>query len=525
MDDRNIVTIDLGTSKIAVGIAHISGGNIDVTYYKETPSGGIKRGAVFNESNVAGALKRALEEAKKTTGMEVFSAAVSMPRCYISQYRSQAKMALDPTMAISEEEIEALENIAKNECPVNESNGETVYCAIAQSFSDGEEFQIPLEEIIGLERESIEGNYKIFAGNKTSLTRIASAFSKAGVTDSKKYFTAVASAKAVLSTSQIESGVALVEIGGGVTSVSVYKNGILCYYGSIPFGGKSITNDIITCCNIGEHLAENLKKGYGICLPGNLLNYDEKVLRISGKTMGTDKEISVKFLSEIITARMNEIADAVLYMIQESGLADDLVSGIVLTGGGAELGNVCNLFKEKSGLPVSIGRHGRNLSINNEATGILETAGAATAGMILLAAEDFHVDCTRIATVTPETVIIEEEPATTEDEPGTVFDNGAKEDESVEDPGETETQVKGKERGRIIPAWEKLIFGRNGDTPEQKEQRELEKKRKEEEKQRKAEEKRRKEEEAKRKKAEKQQKEENKKEKDFIDNIFGYEEA
>lgn len=517
MEDRNIVTIDLGTSKIAVGIAHIGGGNIDVTYYKETKSEGIKRGGVFNESTVANTMKRALEEAKNATGMDVFAAAVSMPRCFINQYSSQAKMALDPNMSIGEDEIEALEKIAKNECPVNESNGETVYCAIAQSFSDGEEFQIPLEEIIGLERESIEGNYKIFAGNKTSLTRIASAFSKAGVTDSKKYFTAVATAKAVLSNSQMESGVALVEIGGGVTSVSVYKNGILCYYGSIPFGGKSITNDIITCCNINEHLAENLKKGYGICLPGNLLNYDEKILRISSKTMGTDKEISVKFLSEIVTARMNEIADAVLYMIQESGLADDIVSGIVLTGGGAQLGNVCNLFKEKSGLPVSIGSHGRNLSIDNEATGILETSGAATAGMILLAAEDFPVDCVRFNTVVGETVI-EGEP---DEEPGTVFEPADTGDVKDPEPPKKETPEQPK---RKLSAWEKII-GLKDESPETREQKEQEKKRKEEEKKRKEEEKKRKEEEKKRLEEEKKKEKKEKSGKDFIDTIFGYEEA
>lgn len=480
MEDRKIVTIDLGTSKTAVTIANVSGGNIDVIYYKETKSEGIKRGSVFNEGSASRMLSSAIKEAEAATGLKIVSAAVSMPRCFIRQYTSQAKLALDPNVSIGDEEIKSLEDIAKNECPIEDSNSEAVYCAIAQSFSDGEEFQLPLEDIIGLEREMIEGNYKIFTGSKVHLSRISSTFSKVNVVDSKKYFTAQATAKAVLAQSQMESGVALVDIGGGVTSVTVFKNGIMRYYGSIPFGGKSITNDIVISSNISEHLAENLKKAYGICLPDNLLNFDEKILHINSHIMGMDKEISVKYLSEIVTARMSEIADAVLYLIQQSGLADELVSGIVLTGGGAELGNVCTLFKEKSGLSVCIGRHATEMSVDNAATGIRETSGATSAGMLLLAAEDFPGDCTRFET-----------PDVTYEEGGNeLFSNTEPQDQNdseevPSDVGESSSEYDSKEATetgtkqetkKSVPAWWPIK-----PTSDSEKKRKEEKKKKEEE--------------------------------------------
>ena len=78
----------------------------------------------------------------------------------------------------------------------------------------------------------------------------------------RKYFTAESTAKAVLKASEMENGVALIDFGGGCTSVSIYHGNIMRHYASIPFGGRNITHDIKTECQISEHLAENIKLEY-----------------------------------------------------------------------------------------------------------------------------------------------------------------------------------------------------------------------------------------------------------------------
>lgn len=382
MEERYIVTIDLGSSKFAITVARQEGVNIQVVYYDETQAGGMSRGSVFNETHTAEALRRLKEKAEESLGITITHAAVNLPRYDIRQLTRQEKMVLDPDTAITEEDIRSLIGIAKNSCTVEDEERYMVYDAVAQSFSDGEEFQIKEEDIVGLERESIEGNFRIFVGRKSGQKRINSVFAKVGITPFF-FFPAKGTANAVLSKAEMETGVALVEIGAGVTSVTVFTDGVLRSYGSFPFGGNIITSDIKQECGIGERLAENIKKGYGICMPEMLVNLAEKKLQIRGTSTGADKQISVKHLSEVVSARVGEIIDAALYIIQESGLYDNLRSGIVVTGGCSGIANIANYFNEKSGLAVKVGYPAPRYTYASGCDGIHEPAAAASAGLLM----------------------------------------------------------------------------------------------------------------------------------------------
>lgn len=386
MEDRYLVAIDLGSSKLAITIARVDGNNVQVVYYSEHESEGVEKSSIFNETKLARALGEAIEKAEKEVGIKINSAAVCMPRRDIKVVTSQAELSLNPEQAITLNDIQDLMKIAKDSCEIENPDSEVVYAAVAQSYSDGEDFQISEQDIIGNEREKIEGNFKIFVGKKTGLKRINTVFNKLNITPFT-VFTANSTARTVLSGADMDSGVALVEIGAGVTSVTIYLGGVLRYYGSIPFGGKTITSDIRQECGISESLAENIKKGYGICLPGKLQHMAEKKLQIRSANGGNDKQIPVKFLSEIITSRMIEICDAALYLIQESGLYDELRSGIVLTGGGACIANCANLFSERSGYNVKIGYPAARFSYASYCDGVHETSAAASLGMILEARE------------------------------------------------------------------------------------------------------------------------------------------
>jgi len=109
---------------------------------------------------------------------------------------------------------------------------------------------------------------------------------------------------------------------------------------------------------------------------------------------GTDQQLTIKYLSEIITARVKEIIDAILFKVQESGYADRLRNGIVLTGGCANLVNCANLMKEMSGYNVRIGYPRARRFSSSGCPGIAETGAVASVGMLLLAKNDVHLNCT-----------------------------------------------------------------------------------------------------------------------------------
>ena len=263
--------------------------------------------------------------------------------------------------------------------------------AVAQSFSIDDEIQLVESEVVGTLSSSLEGNFKVFIGSRGATAALDKIFNGMNIAIAKKYFLPDVVARTVLTDDEMTSGVALVDVErAGVTSVSIYYGGIMRYYASIPFGGKSVTGDIRTECSISDDLAEKIKKRFGACLPGKLASLSEKVLQI--RLTEPFKEVPVRYISEIIDCRAREIVEAVLFYIQESGLQNSIRSGIVLTGGGAELANFVPLVKEMSGYEVRKG-YPRFMFSASVGSGVYSTSATSAIGMILAAKEDNLPDC------------------------------------------------------------------------------------------------------------------------------------
>lgn len=395
MTDRHIVAIDLGTSKLALTVAKVTGRNVQIVYYKESPSAGIRYSSVFHVTQVADALSKARREAEEDLGIKITQVVVGMPKYPVRQESNTAKVEDRGEDAdITEENINELKNFAQNTYPLPNADKESIYGAVAQSFSDGENFQIIENDIIGMTSDVLEGNFKIFIGKKSDLNKIDTAMNKADIAVTRKYFTADSTAKAVLTESEMENGVALIDFGSGSTSVSIYHGNIMRHYASIPFGGKSITDDIKIECLISDRLAENIKLAFGACMPEKLQNLSEKVIHIRSNSAEADKQLPVKYLSEIITARVEEIMMAILYEIQESGFADMLRSGIVVTGGCAQIANLNNFLYDLSGYKVRTG-YPKMLFSGQNCDGINDTMAATSIGLIFAALNE-EINCCQI---------------------------------------------------------------------------------------------------------------------------------
>lgn len=393
MTDKHIVAIDLGTSKIALTVAKVEENDVQIIYYKETASAGIRYSKVYNVMQVKDPLAKAIRTAEEELGIRITHAVVGMPKYPIRQESSTGEIpdrGIDTYITV--EDIANLKKFAQDLYPLQDKSREAIYGAVAQSFSDGENFQIIEDDIIGMTSDVLEGNFKIFIGKKNDLTKIDQVMDKVGICASRKYFTADSTAKAVLTESELENGVALIDFGGGSTSVSIYHENIMRHYASIPFGGKNITEDIKTEFQVSERLAENIKLGFGACMPEKLQNMSDKVIHIKSNSVEPDKQVSVKYLSEIITARVEEIIMAILYEIHISGFADMLRSGIVITGGGAQIANLGNFIFDISGYRVRTG-YPKALFSCQGCEEIGETTASTSLGLIMAAKEDNGINC------------------------------------------------------------------------------------------------------------------------------------
>ena len=189
MQERYIATVDLGTSKLALCVAKIIGEDVQIIYYDETPSDGIRYSYVFNPAKVGVPLTRILRKAEKELGIKILQVVVGLPRYYVRQETATGSIPrTDVTSNITREEIDNLKNIALDTYPLGDSDKEFIYGAVAQSFTTDDFYQIVEDDVEGMVSEKFEGNFKVFIGSRKNVGNLDKIFNEAGVAIANKYF-------------------------------------------------------------------------------------------------------------------------------------------------------------------------------------------------------------------------------------------------------------------------------------------------------------------------------------------------
>src|SRR5690606_4769944 len=190
----------------------------------------------------------------------------------------------------------------------------------------------------------------------------------------------LASSLSVLSDLDKEAGVCLVDIGGGTTDIAIFYDNIIRHTAVIPFGGDIITSDIKEGCMVMQNQAELLKTKFGKAIAEEAS--PNEIVSIPGLRNRPPKEISVRNLSSIIQARMEEIIEMVQSEIAASGMYKKLSGGIVLTGGGSLLNGVSQLFEYMTGIDTRIGYPNEHLG-KSKVEDVKSPMFATTVGLVL----------------------------------------------------------------------------------------------------------------------------------------------
>jgi cell division protein FtsA len=237
----------------------------------------------------------------------------------------------------------------------------------------------------------LEGNFHIITGQVSAVKNIFKCVDRAGLQTIDLHLEPLASSDAVLSDEEKEAGVVLVDIGGGTTDVAIFYDGIIRHTAVIPFGGNIITDDIKEGCGIIRTQAEQLKVKFGSALSQE--NQENEIISIPGLRGRPHKEISVKFLAQIIQARMEEILEFVLFEIKSSGYERKLSAGIVVTGGGSLLKHLPQLVMLTTGMDCRIGTPNEHLAGNDDE--LKNPLYATGVGLVMKGIEKYERDAKR----------------------------------------------------------------------------------------------------------------------------------
>ncbi len=346
--EQIISAIDIGTTKIVAIICQKNEqGKFDVLGMGHAPSNGVKRGVVIHIEDTVSAIEKVRKQAELQAGIKMREVYVGIAGQHIKSMKNRNRKYIEGE-EIREEDVQYLtEQMRKT--PVDP--GEQILHVIPQSYIVDQEEDVTRP--VGMSGQMLEANFHLVIGKIASAKNIIKCVNRVGLEVKKLLLEPLASAAAVLTDDEREAGVALVDIGGGTTDVAIFHNKVVRHTAVIPFGGNVITNDIKEGCSILLRHAEALKTQFGSAMGDTAPA--EKVVTIPGISGRDSREISFKNLAYIIQARMDEILDAIMFEIENSGFQEKLSAGIVVTGGGSLLRDLPQMIKFKTGYDTRLG--------------------------------------------------------------------------------------------------------------------------------------------------------------------------
>lgn len=347
VDKRSyVIAVDVGSSNVVVAVGTVAeGGVLNIETVVSEPTEGVSAGMVDNSKSVGMALHRARERAEKDAGITITDAYVGISGRFVRSARYTDHVFVeDVDNCISQRDVNALMERMRN---VKAADGEVIMDLFPISYrgDTGAEMKNP----VGCYSKQLSSTYNFILCEHMAKDRLRRVFLDAGIKIKGMFANGAVVADSVVSTDEKEEGVAVVDIGGGVTDVAIYYGGALRHVVSIPIGGSAVNGDI-RAYGIPEKQVEKLKTRYGSAVVA--LTPDDIIqVRSSSRSL---KSILRLNLAAVIEARMTDIAEYVWNEIREAGFAKKLSAGIVLTGGGAALKNADELFHRVTGQDVRV---------------------------------------------------------------------------------------------------------------------------------------------------------------------------
>lgn len=370
------VGIDIGTTSVKAVVAHIdeTTGTPTIIGVGQAPNSGMRKGVVVNLHGPAQAIDDALGEAERMSGYQVDAATVSVNGAHILSSRTDGMVAVGAAdHEINRDDLARIEEVATlGKVPANREILDVIPHAYKLDGQDN------IKDPLGMTGTRLEIDAHVISALTPYLINVQKAAETAKVHAHTVVPSGIAAARAVLGEQQLENGVAVIDMGGATTSVAVYEEGDLQYAGVVPIGGNNITNDLAIGLKTDPDIAEKIKREHASATARK---------EDSGVSIKHDGEIYnfiTSEIDEIVEARLEEIFESVQHELKKAGRAGKLPSGVVLTGGGAQLKHIAEYAKQYLGLAARIGKPS---GYGGVADNIEHPAYATAIGLMLIDAE------------------------------------------------------------------------------------------------------------------------------------------
>ncbi|OGK20305.1 cell division protein FtsA [Candidatus Roizmanbacteria bacterium RIFCSPHIGHO2_02_FULL_37_13b] len=360
MAEQIITGIDIGTSKIVSIIASVAGEDRTprIMGFATVDSKGVRKGQIVDIAHVSSALEDCIEKAERMAGIKVNSAYVTVGGPHISSINSHGVVAVSqPDADINASDIERAIEAAK---AISLSSTREVIEVIPREYIvDG---QSGIKNPIGMSGVRLEVNTHIITASVTNLKNIERCLTDLGIAVDGFVFSGLSSSLAVVSETEKELGVVLIDIGGGKTDICIFVDGALSYSSSIPIGARHITNDIAVGLRISLESSEkiklflmdkkNLKKKLD---KDNLSKKDDIDVSDLNLLEGLSTVSYKTVIDGIMKPRLEEIYEKVFSEIEKSELSNQVPSGLVIVGGGASTVSSVEVAKHIIGMSARVG--------------------------------------------------------------------------------------------------------------------------------------------------------------------------
>jgi len=352
MAKHNILCgIDVGSSNVRTIIAQIipSEEKPRIIGVETTPSFGVRKGIIVDIEETLNSINDSVEKAERTAGVSINQAVVSIGGNHITSQDSKGVIAVGKADGeVMEEDIERVIEAAQ---AISIPPNKEIIHIIPRNYTLDEQKNI--KDPLGMNGVRLEVNALVIEGFSPYIKNLTKCFEQAKINIENFALSSLAASRSTLTKRQKELGVALIDIGGGTTSVAVFEEDDLLATFVIPVGGMHITNDIAIGLRTSIDVAEKVKLEFGNARPKEISKKED--INLAEIDSSEEGIVSRYHVAEIIEARLEEIFNLVNKELKTIGKDRLLPAGAVLTGGTAKLPGAIDLAKKVLGLPAQTG--------------------------------------------------------------------------------------------------------------------------------------------------------------------------
>jgi cell division protein FtsA len=348
--NTKIAAIDIGTSKVCTLMGAIdSSSGLRILGMGVVPSQGMEKGLVVDVAGVEESIRQSVKSAEIMAGYKLESACISLSGRNISSRNSQGIVAISgKNQEVRPDDLRRVLNIALD---TKVPEDRRLLQVIPRAYTlDG----VKVQEAVDMHGYELKVEWHLITASTAPVQNLTKCITGAGIKIDDMIPGSWASAEAVLSEEEKQNGILVADIGAGTTDIAVMKSGSVYYTAVLPVAGSRITHDIAAGLELSFDVAEEIKKKYGSVIPSQ----DKNNLDITADKSG--RSVSYQELCRIIQARVEESVRLLMLELQEFELqrieyANLIPSGVVITGGCANLPGMIKLVQDITNLPVRVG--------------------------------------------------------------------------------------------------------------------------------------------------------------------------